>query len=470
MTTQLDDRFELLAALSRRADQKISIYEQPGPASVSTYGELSTDVTRLCAALPRPDHRNTPIYWCCSLSRNAVAWDIACLVRGYVSVPLAPEAWQAYEKSAPVRSIDGYPIEHVVGESIDLEGPELTTIKASSGSTGVAKLVPARRAHVEHTLLQSEIMFSLGPSDAVLVCLPLSVFLQRIVTYMALRAGAELHISTPLRSLSAARVARPTCTAVVPGILDSWRTAAQARQRPLGELLGGRMRWVWCGSAPIARTAVEELDRQGVPIFQGYGMSEVGFIAKNYPGHNRVGSVGPIFPGVELRFGEDGEIQVTSRFLPSEVYLDTDRAFARDGWVRTGDRGHIDGGYLYVSGRVDDRVVATNGKKATFTEIESMAMQVRATERALIVATKGEGQVLLVWSTLDAKAWLSAARASTLSSFLGGTLNAWALIDAPMPALGSKHYAPSGKILRHSLIELYEHSTTRGRFDAAEQL
>jgi len=113
-------------------------------------------------------------------------------------------------------------LDHFFRDPIDSTGGPIGTVKMSSGSSGRPKLVPARRSHVEHTLRQLEAMFRMDQIDVALVCLPLAVFLQRIVAYMALRAGAQLHLA----------------------------------------------------SAPIAPAALEALEQQGVPIYQGYGMSD----------------------------------------------------------------------------------------------------------------------------------------------------------------------------------------------------
>jgi long-subunit acyl-CoA synthetase (AMP-forming) len=95
-------------------------------------------------------------------------------------------------------------------------------------------------------------------------------------------------------------------------------------------------------------------------------------IAKNYPGNRRVGSVGRIFPEKRVEIDGDGQIMVQSAFHANTGYWRGEGdAFARDGWVATGDIGHLDAdGYLYIDGRVKELIVLSNGHKISPRAIE----------------------------------------------------------------------------------------------------
>ncbi|MGN0932570.1 AMP-dependent synthetase/ligase [Falsigemmobacter intermedius] len=147
--------------------------------------------------------------------------------------------------------------------------------------------------------------------------------------------------------------------------------------RNLRQLLGlDRLQQGISGAAPISPALIKWYRAIGVPVYEGYGMTEnAANCTVNRPGAEKHGSVGQAMPGVDLRIAEDGEIQ-TKALANFKGYLNlpekTAETFTADGWLRTGDIGRIDEqGYLYITGRLKDIIITAGGKNITPAEIES---------------------------------------------------------------------------------------------------
>lgn len=133
------------------------------------------------------------------------------------------------------------------------------------------------------------------------------------------------------------------------------------------EVFGGRIRFFVSGSAPLNREIAEWFHAAGLLILEGYGLTETaggGFI--NRPDHVKLGTVGLPFEGTEVRIGADGEVQVRSPNVMAGYHNMpevTAAAFTDDGWLRTGDEGHLDDeGFLTITGRIKDMFKTSGGK------------------------------------------------------------------------------------------------------------
>ncbi|MCB1387748.1 MAG: long-chain fatty acid--CoA ligase [Rhodobacteraceae bacterium] len=130
------------------------------------------------------------------------------------------------------------------------------------------------------------------------------------------------------------------------------------------------------GAAPISPDLLRWYFSIGVPIYEGWGMSETSGIGTiNLPGANRVGSIGRSCIGIDTRIAPDGEIQVKGLNVFSGYLNKPDKtaeAFTEDGWMRTGDVGRIDNqGFVTITGRMKDIIITAGGKNITPAEIES---------------------------------------------------------------------------------------------------
>lgn len=139
--------------------------------------------------------------------------------------------------------------------------------------------------------------------------------------------------------------------------------------------LGGAMRIAASGSAPLAKDLAEFYASIGLPLVEGYGLTEGGVVALNPIQQPRAGSIGKALPGAEIRFAEDGELLIRGPMVFSGYYKDPDATAAvlRNGWLHTGDIGEADEqGFLYITGRKKELIVASNGKKIYPARIEGL--------------------------------------------------------------------------------------------------
>ncbi|MEP1327020.1 long-chain fatty acid--CoA ligase [Pseudophaeobacter sp.] len=147
--------------------------------------------------------------------------------------------------------------------------------------------------------------------------------------------------------------------------------------RNLRRMLGmDRMRRGGTGAAPISPELLKWYWSIGVPLIEGYGMTEnAGISTINTLEHNLPGTVGRPVPGVELRIAEDGEIQTLGLNNFQGYWRNNEKTaetFTADGWLRTGDVGKVDPeGNLTITGRIKDIIITAGGKNITPAEIES---------------------------------------------------------------------------------------------------
>lgn len=137
-----------------------------------------------------------------------------------------------------------------------------------------------------------------------------------------------------------------------------------------------RLRRGTTGAAPISPELLTWYKAIGIDLFEGYGMSEsAGIISLNMTGHNKVGTVGRVVPGGQLRIGEGNEIQYKAANVFQGYWKQpekTEETIDPEGWLKTGDVGLIDNsGYLKITGRLKDIIITAGGKNITPAEIEN---------------------------------------------------------------------------------------------------
>lgn len=315
----------------------------------------------------------------------------------------------------------GY-LTRILGEYIDEDN---AILYQTSGATGEPKM-----ALVSHRALVSNIdmgpaALPLGPEDRALVFLPSAHIAQRVVMeLLTIRMSIPVWFSESLAKLPhEMRSVRPTFLLAPPRVweriyasicaeinrrnpatrklfygalglgLESARLRYDGKSAPawirsglkaadrlvfrkIRARLGGRLRIAASGAAPLARDLAQFYEAIGMPLIEGYGLTEGGVVALNPVESPRAGSIGKaLAPSIDIRFAEDGELMVRTPCLFSGYFNDPEATASvlKDGWLYTGDIAEQDAaGFIYITGRKKEIIVSSNGKKIYPSRIEAM--------------------------------------------------------------------------------------------------
>jgi long-chain acyl-CoA synthetase len=310
----------------------------------------------------------------------------------------------------------------------------------TSGATGEPKMVLVTQAALVANGDMAPVALPLTPSDSTIVFLPSAHIAQRVVNeIVTLRMGTPVWFSESLAKLpNELKNIRPTFFLAPPRVWErifasinteinkrgkfskklvhgAFGLGAEAsRLRQEGKpvppwlktslklanrlvfskirgRLGGRLRIAASGAAPLGKELAEFYGAIGMPLIEGYGLTEGGVVSLNPIDNPRFGSIGKPLPGVEVRLAEDGELLVKSPALFSGYYKDpeTTAAVLRDGWLATGDIAEIDrDGYLYITGRKKELIVSSNGKKIFPIRIEGLFKTEPIINQVLLIGDK----------------------------------------------------------------------------------
>jgi long-chain acyl-CoA synthetase len=177
-------------------------------------------------------------------------------------------------------------------------------------------------------------------------------------------------------------------------------------------IFGGRVRQATTGAAPIAREILEFFWAAGVPVLEGYGMTETATAATvSTIEHHKFGTVGRPLPGVEVKIADDGEILIKGPNIFRGYHNNADASFGavEDGWLHTGDLGSLDeDGYLSITGRKKDIIITAGGKNLTPANIENDLKSCRWISQAVMHGDQRPYPVILI--TLDEEEIVSFAR------------------------------------------------------------
>lgn len=270
----------------------------------------------------------------------------------------------------------------------------LGTLIYTSGTTGPPKAVMLSHQNMTWTAAQAADLVQYTSEDTNLSFLPLSHIAEQMFTIHipAQRAAATYYCEGLPKLADNLKEVHPTIFFAVPRLWEKFFAALGARLPP--ELKGNpallpephkagmraaigldKVKIAVSGAAPINRVILDFFAALGITIREVYGQSEdTGPTAFNRFDQTRLGSVGPVFPGIEVKIADDGEILVKGNnvFLG---YLKNPEATAetlKDGWLYSGDLGKFDDdGYLFITGRKKDILITSGGKNITPINIET---------------------------------------------------------------------------------------------------
>lgn len=325
-----------------------------------------------------------------------------------------------------------------------LSPDDMVTIIYTSGTTGDPKGVVITHRMLCHQLAAIATRFEMPRGERNMSFLPLSHAYERAWTYVVLAAGMESCSVTDPKAVAAAMIdIQPSTFVSVPrlyekvyagahakaghglkrgifdwavrvgGIVELRRAAGRsispllAAQLAIADRLvlrnvraavGGHKYVMAAGGAPLRREVEEFFLAAGLPVYQGYGLTETApMVSCNAPGMTRFGTVGRPVPGTLVRIAaETGEVLVRGDNVTPGYYErpeETALAIDDDGWFHTGDVGYLDrDGYLVITDRIKDLVVTTQGKNVAPGPIESALAADPLVEAALVV---GDGRPYL---------------------------------------------------------------------------
>lgn len=263
-----------------------------------------------------------------------------------------------------------------------LRPDDAVKILYTSGTTGESKGVVLTQRNLAFNAGRIASAYGDRAHERKLCFLALShVFAQTNDFYSTLVAGCELGLARSRDTVfDDCRFVQPTFLNGVPSFYQ--RAVRHLRQvgrsqepGALRELFGGRLELCNAGGAPLADDVHEFYYSQGVPILQGYGLTETSpVISVSTPTADRRGCVGRPLADVQVRIAEDGEVLTRGPHLFAGYYRD-ERSTAeaiRDGWFHTGDLGSLDAeGFLRITGRKKELIVLANGRKVAPLAIEA---------------------------------------------------------------------------------------------------
>jgi len=222
---------------------------------------------------------------------------------------------------------------------------------------------------------------------------------------------------------------------------------------------GGRLKGIMSGGARLDPEVGRFFLALGVPVFQGYGQTEAGpVISANPPGAIRIETVGKPLPGVEVRIADDGEILVRGE-LVMQGYWNNPEATAvvlqPDGWLRTGDIGRLEDGYLVITDRKKDFLKTSGGEMISPSKVEGVLVRDPAIAQAVVA---GDGRPHLVALIVPAEGADEAAVARAVENAneqlpAHERVRRWQLV--PPFTLENRQLTPTQKVRRSAVLSEY---------------
>jgi long-chain acyl-CoA synthetase len=310
-------------------------------------------------------------------------------------------------------------------ELLDSRKPDdLATLVYTSGTTGNPKGAMLTHGNIASNVAATMKVLPLAKGDLALSILPLSHILERAADFAYFQGGGCVaYAESVLKVADNLGEVKPDVFAAVPRlfekmrarILDNVALSSPGKQKifkwalgiaeqrlpyrvdrkpmPLGlaiksaiadklvfkkihQRLGGRVRFVLSGGAPLSAELAAFFIGAGVEIYEGYGLTETSpVIAINTPTQRRLGTVGPVIPGVEVKIAEDGEILTRGPHVMKGYYNNeeaTAQAIDKEKWFHTGDIGVLEDGFLRITDRKKDIIINAYGKNIAPQPLEGL--------------------------------------------------------------------------------------------------
>jgi len=340
-------------------------------------------------------------------------------------------------------------------DALAVQPQDLATLIYTSGTTGEPKGVMLSHLNICSNIDATVQVFRIITSeDECLAMLPLSHILERMVDYVLFKTGVILNYAESFEAVPTnLGEVRPTIVVTVPRLFEKvyarvlenalsgsglkrriffWakktgeecvsyalsglRVPAVLRvKRALADRLvfsklrartGGRIKCFLSGSAPLSAEVAKFFFAAGLPVYEGYGLTETSpVLTLNPVDRPKLGSVGTAIPGVQLKIAADGEILAKGPNVMRGYYNKpeaTQEAIDADGWFHTGDIGELDGeGYLKITDRKKDLIKTAGGKYVAPQPIENRVKLNKFVANAVVLGDKRKFPIILVVPNYD---------------------------------------------------------------------
>lgn len=326
-----------------------------------------------------------------------------------------------------------------------VKSDDLATIIYTSGTTGEPKGVMLNHENFVSNVVAISKGLPIRRTDRSLAVLPLSHIFERTVFYVLCANGVSIHYCAAFDQIAShLQEVKPTIMTAVPRLFEQvyhkivkkgkaaggWKTSlfdwalvvgqeyweAKDKHESVSPVLaakhavasrlvfskwregvGGHLRFFVSGGAPLSKKLSYAFWAAGIPILQGYGMTEACVTCANRPDDNRVGSIGTPFEGIEMKIAEtDSEILIRGKNVMLGYYNkpeETAKAIDEDGYYHTGDVGYKDAdGHFYITDRIKDLFKLSNGKYVAPLQVESLLKQSPLISQPVVVGS-GRKQV-----------------------------------------------------------------------------
>ncbi len=326
----------------------------------------------------------------------------------------------------------------------EIKTDDLATIIYTSGTTGEPKGVMLTHENFVSNVVAISKGLPIRSSDRSLAVLPLSHIFERTVFYVLCSNGVSIHYCAAFDQLAShLKEVKPTIMTAVPRLFEQvyhkivkkgmsaggWKTSlfewslgvgqqyweAKDKHKSISPVLaakhavanrlvfskwrdgvGGSLRFFVSGGAPLSKKLSYAFWAAGIPILQGYGMTEACIVCANRPEDNKVGSIGTPFDGIEMKIGASDEVLIRGRNVMTGYYNNAEATAAAlddEGFYHTGDVGYEDhDGHFYITDRLKDLFKLSNGKYVAPLQVESLLKQSPLVSQAVVVGS-GRKQV-----------------------------------------------------------------------------
>ena len=374
-------------------------------------------------------------------------------------------------------SIDGSQL-----KSVECKTDDLATIVYTSGTTGRPKGVMLSHNNILQNTYYGIKSLPIYTEDVFLSFLPLSHTLERMAGYyIPMLTGATMAFARSVQDLGEDLLSiKPTILVSVPRIYErvqrkifdaleqkpafaqklfhkavetGWQRFKKPGSSPLlwpilnalvakkvMAKLGGRLRIAICGGAALSPTVAKTFIGLGLNLYQGYGLTETSpVIGVNKMNQNEPASIGPALENVEVKIGDNDELLTRGPCIMLGYWHNqkaTDEMIDKDGWLHTGDKARIENDFIFITGRIKEILVLSNGEKVPPNDMELAIAMDPLFEQIMVL---GEGRpCLTALATLNIDQWRKLSKSLSVPSDDPSVLKDKKILDIVLERIGQQ--------------------------------